>query len=112
MSSEHFNILLTIVLAAFSSTGLWAVVLRALDSHSAQAQMVKGLGHDRILYLGQKYVDRGYITHDEYENLNDYLYNPYKKLNGNGSAERMMEEVRKLPFRASHNDLKGKLIND
>lgn len=40
--------------------------------------MLKGLGHDRICYLGECYIQRGYITKDEYENLHDYLYLPYK----------------------------------
>lgn len=42
--------------------------------------MLKGLGHDRICYLGECYIQRGYITKDEYENLRDYLYLPYKKI--------------------------------
>ena len=62
--------------------------------------MLVGLGHDRIVYLGMKYIERGYITKDEFENLNDYLYKPYSKLGGNGSAERIMQEVRKLPIKS------------
>lgn len=31
--------------------------------------------------------------------VNDYLYAPYEKMGGNGSAKRMMEEVRRLPIR-------------
>ena len=54
---------------------------------------------DRIMYLGMRYIDRGWITQDEYENLNTYLYEPYKKLGGNGSALRVMQEVNKLPIR-------------
>lgn len=37
-------------------------------------------------------------TRDEYENLNDYLYEPYAAAGGNGSAKRVMEEVKKLPL--------------
>lgn len=40
--------------------------------------MLVGLAHDRIMYLGMQYVDRGYVTQDEYENLRAYLYDPYK----------------------------------
>ena len=58
--------------------------------------MIIGLGHDRIVYLGMKYLERGdWITQDEYENLYEYLYKPYAKLGGNGSAERIMDEVNK-----------------
>ena len=61
--------------------------------------MLKGLGHDRIMFLGMSYIDRGYITQDEYENLYQYLYRPYEKLGGNGSAKRVMQEVDKLPIK-------------
>nr|DAO15479.1 MAG TPA: holin protein [Caudoviricetes sp.] len=64
-----------------------------------QAASLVGIGHDRILFLGNEYIKRGYITHDEYENLYDYLYIPYKKLGGNGTAEKVMREVDKLPLR-------------
>ena len=58
-----------------------------------------GMVHDRIIHLCMVYVTRGYITQDEYENLNDYLYQQYEKMGGNGSAKRVMEEVRKLPIK-------------
>lgn len=29
--------------------------------------MLIGLAHDRIVYLGMSYIDRGWITQDEYE---------------------------------------------
>lgn len=84
--------------AVLTSSGLWAVVARRADKDDAERKMLVGLAHDRIVHLGMVYVDRGYITQDEYENLNDYLYAPYEKMGGNGSAKRVMEEVRKLPM--------------
>ena len=32
------------------------------------------------------------------ENLHDYLFVPYQKLKGNGTAEKFMNEVQKLPL--------------
>lgn len=84
--------------AVLTSGGLWAVVARRVDKGDAERKMLVGLAHDRIVHLGMVYIDRGYITQDEYENLNDYLYAPYEKMGGNGSAKRVMEEVRKLPM--------------
>lgn len=84
--------------AVLTSSGLWAVVARHVDKGDAERKMLVGLAHDRIVHLGMVYIDRGYITQDEYENLNDYLYAPYEKMGGNGSAKRVMEEVRKLPM--------------
>ena len=64
-------------------------------------QMLVGLAHDRILFLGMSYIERGSITRDEYENLYEYLYRPYQKMGGNGSAKRVMQEVNKLPIHNS-----------
>lgn len=66
-----------------------------------KTQMLIGLAHDRIVYLGMCYIERGWITQDEYENLNDYLYKPYEKMGGNGSAQKIMLEVNKLPIHKS-----------
>ena len=92
------QIAVPVVVAVLTSSGLWAVVARRVDKGDAERKMLGGLAHDRIVHLGMVYIDRGYITQDEYENLNDYLYAPYEKMGGNGSAKRVMEEVRKLPM--------------
>ena len=84
--------------AILASAGFWAFATKYLDKRSAKTKMLLGLGHDRIMYLGMKYVERGNITQSEYENLYKYLYQPYKAMGGNGSAERLMREVDKLPI--------------
>lgn len=68
-----------LVVAVLTSSGLWAVVAKRVDKGDAERKMLVGLAHDRIIHLGMVYVDRGYVTQDEYENLNDYLYAPYEK---------------------------------
>lgn len=93
--------LLTILSSVLASSGLWAFILARLDRHSAEKQMLVGLGHDRIMFLGMSYINKGWITQDEYENLSTYLYEPYKKLGGNGSAHKIMQEVDKLPIRSA-----------
>ena len=85
--------------SALASSGLWALVGRRADKDDAERKMLVGLAHDRIIHLGMVYIERGYVTQDEYENLNDYLYAPYEKMGGNGSAKRVIEEVRRLPIR-------------
>jgi hypothetical protein len=51
------------------------------------------------VYLGTQYIKRGYVTKDEFENLHDYLFVPYKKLGGNGTAEKVMDDVKRLPMK-------------
>lgn len=94
--------LISILLAVFGSGGFWAFVTYRFQQRdakdSAEAQMLKGLGHDRICWLGTKYIQQGHISRDDYENLHDYLYRPYKALGGNGTAEKIVEDVKKLPI--------------
>lgn len=93
------QIVVPLAVAVLTSSGLWALVSKRADENDAERKMLVGLAHDRITHLGMAYLTRGYITQDEYENLNDYLYQPYEKMGGNGSAKRIMEEVRKLPIK-------------
>lgn len=103
------NSIIIIITTIFASTGFWAFLtsrFTAKDNKSAkadrqaelQSKMLKGLAHDRICYLGEEYIKRGFITKDDYENLHDYLFLPYKELGGNGTAEKIMNEVEKLPI--------------
>ena len=93
------QIAVPLAVAVLTSSGLWALVSKRADKNNAERKMLVGLAHDRIIHLGMTYIQRGEGTQDEYENLNDYLYAPYEKMGGNGSAKRVMEEVRRLPIR-------------
>lgn len=93
--------LITILVACIASSGFWAFITKVTEKKSSHTKMLVGLGHDRIIYLGMTYIERGYITQDEYENLHDYLFVPYAKLGGNGSAARIMQAVDKLPIHVS-----------
>lgn len=88
----------TVVLTLLGSAGFWGYLEARRAKNDANTRLLVGIAHDRITYLGMKYVERGSITQDEYENLNDYLYEPYAAAGGNGSAKRVMEEVKKLPL--------------
>lgn len=91
------TVIITIIVSFIGSGGFWAFMQSRYGHKDLQSQMLVGLGHDRIVYLGLKYIERGYITQEEFENLHDYLYVPYHKMGGNGSAERVIEHVKKLP---------------
>lgn len=101
MPIKLIEMALTVLVAIIGSTGLWNFISTRRDKHDAKTKLLVGLAHDRIVYLGMKYIERGYINRDEYENLNDYLYVPYAAAGGNGSAKRVMEEVKRLPLHNS-----------
>ncbi|MDD3288428.1 MAG: hypothetical protein PHX43_05415 [Alphaproteobacteria bacterium] len=90
------EIAIAVITSVFLSSGLWTFALKVAEKKDCKADMLLGLGHDRIIYLGMHYIERGCITQDEYENLYEYLYKPYEKMGGNGSAQRIMSEVNKL----------------
>ena len=83
----------TILCAVLASSGFWAFLQKHHDKHDMKTKMLIGLAHDRIVDLGMKYITRGNITQDEYENLHDYLYIPYEGLGGNGTAKKIMDVV-------------------
>ena len=93
------QILITAGATVIASSGFWAWVQKRNEGKDSKTQLLVGLAHDRILQSGMFYINRGYITRDEYENLHDYLYAPYRKLGGNGSAKHIMELVDKLEVR-------------
>ena len=83
----------------FASAGFWTFVTRILDRKSANTKATLG-----ICYLGVKMsckmlLAKGWATTDEIEDIEKYIYEPYKALGGNGSAERLMNKVRELPIK-------------
>ena len=103
MNPHTFEMAVTIIISVLGSSGLWAFLQKRAEAKDAKTQMILGLGHDRIIFLCEQYIKKQSITHDEYENLYEYLYKPYKAMGGNGTAERLMEEVKKLPVKSSDN---------
>lgn len=104
--NKWYDIALTIVVSVLTSSGLWSFLQKKSERKDTKTRLLVGIAHDRIVHLGMSYITRGYITRDEYENLHDYLYVPYEKLGGNGSAKRVMQEVDKLIIREARHERK------
>lgn len=84
--------------AVLASSGFWAYVMRRDNTKSATTRLLMGLAHRELMNQGGSFMDRGWITRDEYEDYRKYLYDPYKDLGGNGVAERIMNGVSELPI--------------
>lgn len=102
---EIVQVLVPVLVSLIASSGFWLYIDKKMNLRTAQTRLMIGLAHDRIVWLGMHYIERGWITQDEYENLKDYLYKPYEELGGNGSARRVMNDVDRLPIK------KGKSLN-
>lgn len=107
----------TVICAILASSGFWAYMVARRDKknkdsekNDAKTDMIMGLGHDRIIYLCGKYIDRGWIGTDEYENLREWLYEPYEAMGGNGTAKRLMAIVENLPTKEIEYTSDGKRI--
>lgn len=108
--SDIIQIIVTIVCSVLASSGLWSFIQARREKKDAKTQMILGLGHDRIVNQGMIFIKRGWLTQDEYENLHDYLYVPYEKMGGNGSAKKIMAEVERLPIKPiSYNTGSGQI---
>lgn len=100
--------IVTVVCSVFASSGLWAFITTVINNKkkndSAERQeidaltnMVKGLGHAKIVEIGTRYLERGYVTVDELNEFDHYLFNPYEGLGGNGYAKKIHDMVSELP---------------
>lgn len=98
--------IIAIISGIFGLSNLIMFLIQRHDKakNSPESKMILGLGHDVIVTKGERYINRGWITRDEYENLNDYLYKPYLEMGGNGTAQKIMKEVEKLPLREVQNE--------
>lgn len=92
------QVILTIVTAILASSGLWAFISSRLDKNSSERELLVGIGHVELVFFGMQYIERGWITRDEYETLQE-LYKPYVKLGGNGSGTKIMRDVEQLPMK-------------
>lgn len=99
MGWQHWiELVVTVICAVFSSNGVWALIQKSKEKKDARTKMILGLGHDRIIFLCKFYLEQGWISTADLENLYKYLYLPYKDLGGNGVAEKLVKKVEELPI--------------
>ena len=84
------QMIITVACTVIASSGFWAYIQKKTDKSSAEKRLLIGLAHDRIIWLGMQYVERGWI--------HDYLFIPYSEAGGNGSAAKVMKDVDNLPI--------------
>lgn len=98
MSSELVIVLITAATSVVSSSGVWAYLQTRSKHNNAEARMIKGIGYTTFMSQCNSFLDRGKITPGEFTELTRLLYEPYKALGGNGSADRVYKLVSNLPM--------------
>ena len=100
MTSQE--IIVAIVAAIFASTGFWTfinnVYANKRERESVERKALKGLLHNELMKKCDEFVKQGFINVQDYEDLNEYIYLPYRDLGGNGTGERAWQELNKLPL--------------
>jgi hypothetical protein len=81
-----------------SSGGFWVYLQKKYENKDCIEKIIMGLAHDKIVELGIKYIQKGYVTQDEYDDLFTYFWEPYHSVGGNGSADRIVAMVKLLPL--------------
>ena len=95
--------IITTLSAGLTSGGFLGFILKIVQRKDTSSQMLLGLGHHEILEVGQSYINRGWVTIQELDDFNHYLYVPYRKLGGNGTGALMANRVNSLPIRNTDN---------
>lgn len=89
--------IVTIIISVIASTGFWQFLINWYNhKHTkmdATARMLLGIANKIICESCRKYISRGYITKEEYEDLKKYLCDPYFELGGDGTVARLFKEV-------------------
>lgn len=93
------DMIIAVVVAIIGSSGIWTVVngiiTRRKERKSTERDALLGLLHVRIYEDCRQILSKGYMTMDDYENI-QFLYKPYRELGGNGTCEKLYEEVNDL----------------
>jgi hypothetical protein len=85
--------------SALASTisGIFGLITSRKKTGDGIQEGVRILLYDRIKHLGTSYIARGYITHDEDEDIIRMHRVYHDSLKGNGFLDDIMEQVKRLP---------------
>lgn len=94
------EVLVTIAGSVLASSGLWSWILYKTKQNDSGRLMTRGMAHYQIIEEGQKFIERGWITHEEYDDFMKYLGTPYLESGSNGLAQKMIDDISALPFKS------------
>lgn len=80
-------------------SGIFSIIATNKKKDSGLEAGVRILLYDRIKYLGNRYIEQGWISTDSYEDLKKMHEVYHGPLNSNGFLDDTMERVKQLPRR-------------
>lgn len=97
-----------IITTLLGGSGVWAWAKSKSDRNNSSHELLLEVSKNQLIALGRTYLDRGYITMDEYEEY-ESEYKLYSALGGNGLARRVFKQVDDLPIMPNDIDGRNKL---
>lgn len=84
--------------------GIFTLINNRNKKKSNESKLLMGIAHSMIIENASRYLAQGYVSVAEYKELEHYLYEPYKAMGGNGTAEKLMKDVSNLPTEKGGDD--------
>lgn len=88
------------ITALLGGSGIWAWARTRSERNDSEDQLLLQVAKNQLISQGRFYMERGYITMDEYEEY-ESEYKVYAALGGNGLARRVFKQVDDLPIMPS-----------
>ena len=85
------------ITALLGGSGIWAWVNAKSERNDTEDKLLLQVAKSQLVDQGRRYLKRGYITMDEYEEY-EFEYRVYSNLGGNGLARRVFKQVDDLPI--------------
>ena len=86
-----------VITTLLGSSGIWMWAKTRTDRNNSEDQLLLEVAKNQLTVLGRTYLERGYITMEEYEEY-EAEYKLYSALGGNGLAKRVFKQVDELPI--------------
>ena len=86
-----------VVTALLGGSGIWAWAKTRVERNDSEDELLLRVAKNQLVYQGRKYLKRGYVTMDEYEEY-ESEFKVYESLGGNGLARRVFKQVDVLPI--------------
>lgn len=86
-----------VITTLLGSSGIWMWVRTRSDRSNSEDKLLLEVAKNQLTVLGRSYLERGYITMDEYEEY-EVEYKLYSALGGNGLVKRVFKQIDELPI--------------
>lgn len=86
-----------VVTTLLGGSGIWAWMKTRTERNNSEDKLLLQVARNQLVSQGRFYLNRGYITMDEYEEY-ESEYAIYSRLGGNGLARRVFKQVDELPI--------------